>query len=564
MLTDDTHDRKVIAAMQQSHSKPASGPPQSILVENARSGPSESLILSTEALELVADLVRTFRPRLKELLAARTERQARLDANGETELDFLPSTAAVRDGDWTCAPVPSLLLDRRVEITGPVDRKMIINALNAGANVFMADFEDSTTPLWTNLVDGQHNLYDAIRRTITFEQGPKKYALADKTATLFVRPRGWHLPEKHVVVDGEISPGSLVDFGLYFFHNAKELVARGAGPFFYLPKLESHLEARLWNDVFLRAQEKLGVPRGTIKATVLIETLPAAFEMDEILSELREHSAGLNCGRWDYIFSFIKKRANDPTAILPDRSQVTMDKAFLNAYVQLLIKTCHRRGVHAMGGMAAQIPIKDDAARNDEALAKVRADKLREVKSGHDGTWVAHPGLVPIALEVFNANMKGPNQLDVKRDDVSIARAELLAVTPGTRTEAGLRHNVRVGIQYIESWLRGVGCVPIYNLMEDAATAEISRAQVWQWIKHQAKLDDGSTISPERFRTVVVEELKRVGEEVGEARFMGGKYPEARELFERLSLSPRFEEFLTVPAYEIVTARHGTAPQETS
>ena len=525
-----------------------------VLVECARTGPSEALILSTEALELVADLVRTFRPRIKELLAKRAERQARLDANGAAaELGFLAETAAVRAGDWRCAPVPEVLLERRVEITGPVDRKMIINALNSGADVFMADLEDATCPTWTNLVDGQHNLYDAIRRTITFEQGPKKYALNDRTALLFVRPRGWHLPEKHVLVDGEIAPGALVDFGLYFFHNAKELVARGAGPFFYLPKLESHLEARLWNDVFLRAQEKLGVPRGTIKATVLIETLPAAFEMDEILSELREHSAGLNCGRWDYIFSFIKKRANDPAALLPDRGQVTMDKAFLNAYVQLLIKTCHRRGVHAMGGMAAQIPIKDDPAKNDEAMAKVRADKLREVTNGHDGTWVAHPALVPIALEVFAANMKGKNQLHVLRDDVTVTKEDLLAVPSGTRSEAGLRHNVRVGVQYIESWLRGLGCVPIYNLMEDAATAEISRAQVWQWIRHQAKLDDGSTVSPERLLKIVAEEMDRVRTEIGDARFDGGKFTEARGLFERLSLAPRFEEFLTVPAYELVT-----------
>jgi malate synthase len=537
------------------------GSGSTVLVESARTGPSEALVLSTAALEFVADLVRTFRPRVRELLARRVERQKVIDergASGEGGFDFLPETKAVRSGDWTCAPVPSLLHDRRVEITGPVDRKMIINALNSGASVFMADFEDATTPTWTYVVDGQHNLYDAVRRTISFEQGPKKYALNDKTAVLFVRPRGWHLPEKHVIVDGEIAPGSLVDFGLYFFHNAKELVARGAGPFFYLPKLESHLEARLWNDVFVRAQEKIGIPRGTIKATVLIETLPAAFEMDEILYELRDHSAGLNCGRWDYIFSFIKKRSNDPTAILPDRGQVTMDKAFLNAYVQLLIKTCHRRGVHAMGGMAAQIPIKDDPKKNEEALAKVRADKLREVTNGHDGTWVAHPGLVPLAREVFAA-MKGPNQLDVMRNDVNVGRQDLLEPTPGTRTEAGLRHNVRVGVQYIESWLRGVGCVPIYNLMEDAATAEISRAQVWQWIKHQAKLDDGSIVSPERFRTVVAEEMERVRTEIGDARFSAGKFKEARELFERLSLAPRFEEFLTLPAYELVTAPSSVA-----
>jgi len=516
-----------------------------VLVLNARRGPSEALILSAEALELVADLVRTFRPRIAELLARRAARQARLDDKGAaSELGFLEETKAVRDGDWRCSPVPDVLLQRRVEITGPVDRKMIINALNAGSDVFMADLEDATCPTWTNLVDGQRNLYDAVRRTITFEQGPKKYALHEKTALLFVRPRGWHLPEKHVLVDGEVSPGALVDFGLYFFHNARELIARGAGPFFYLPKLESHLEARLWNDVFLRAQDRLGVPRGTIKATVLIETLPAAFEMDEILSELREHSAGLNCGRWDYIFSFIKKRANDPGALLPDRGQVTMDKAFLNAYVQLLIRTCHRRGVHAMGGMAAQIPIKDDAEKNEEAMAKVRADKLREVRSGHDGTWVAHPALVPIALEVFDANMKGKNQLSVLREDVNVTKDDLLAVPSGTRTEEGLRHNVRVGVQYIESWLRGLGCVPIYNLMEDAATAEISRAQVWQWIRHQAPLEDGTTVSPDRFRSIVAEEM---------AQFSGGKFQEARSLFERLSLAPRFEEFLTVPAYELVT-----------
>ncbi|MBX3189047.1 MAG: malate synthase A [Labilithrix sp.] len=512
---------------------------------------TESLILSTDALAFVADLVRTFRPRVEELLAKRAERQARFD-RGERP-DFLPETASVRSGDWTCAPVPQLLLDRRVEITGPVDRKMIINALNSGANVFMADFEDSTTPTWPNLVEGQKNLYDAIRRTITFEGGGKKYALAEKTAILFVRPRGWHLPEKHVKVDGATAPGALFDFGLYFFHNAKELVARGAGPFFYLPKMESHLEARLWNDVFLHAQRALGVPRGTIKATVLIETLPAAFEMDEILSELREHSAGLNCGRWDYIFSFIKKRASDASAILPDRSQVTMDKAFLDAYVQLLIKTCHRRGVHAMGGMAAQIPIKDDPAKNEEALAKVRADKLREVKNGHDGTWVAHPGLVALARETFDAHMKGKNQLDVKRDDVSIDASKLLAPHDGTRTDAGLRHNVRVGIQYIESWLRGVGCVPIYSLMEDAATAEISRAQVWQWIHHRAPLDDGTVIDAKRFAAVVAEEMDRIASEVGRARYSSGKFPEARALFERLSLAPRFEEFLTLPAYDIVT-----------
>lgn len=508
-------------------------------------------VLTPEALAFVADLVRTFRPRVKELLAARAARQVRFDA-GELP-DFLAETASVREGAWTCAPVPEVLLDRRVEITGPIDRKMIINALNSGANVFMADCEDATTPTWANLVEGQKNLFDAVRRTIAFEQGEKRYALKDKTAVLFVRPRGWHLPEKHLLVDGEIAPGALFDFGLFFFHNAKEQIARGAGPFFYLPKMESHLEARLWNDVFVRAQEKLGVPKGTIKATVLVETLPAAFEMHEILHELREHSAGLNCGRWDYIFSFIKKRAANKDALLPDRGQVTMDKAFLNAYVQLLIQTCHMRGVHAMGGMAAQIPIKDDAAKNEQALAKVRADKLREVTNGHDGTWVAHPGLVPIAREIFDEHMKGKNQLHVRREDVKVSAAELLRPHEGTRTEEGLRHNVRVGVMYLEAWLRGQGCVPIYNLMEDAATAEISRAQVWQWVHHQAPLDDGTTVSPDRFRTIVAEEMDRIRAEVGEGRFDDGKFPEARALFERLSLAPRFEEFLTLPAYELVT-----------
>jgi malate synthase len=455
--------------------------------------------------------------------------------------------------------VPEVIADRRVEITGPVDRKMIINALNSGANVFMADFEDATTPTWENLIEGQKNLYDAVRRTISFKQPAKKpgeaektYALKDQTAVLFVRPRGWHLPEKHIRVDGQTVPGGLVDFGLFFFHNAKEQIARGAGPFFYLPKMESHLEARLWNDVFLFAQERLGIPRGTIKATCLIETLPAAFEMDEFLYELREHSAGLNCGRWDYIFSFIKKRANDKAALLPDRGEVTMDKAFLAAYVKLLIETCHRRSVHAMGGMAAQIPIKNDAAKNEQALAKVRADKLREVNSGHDGTWVAHPGLVPIAREVFDQHMPSNNQLS-KKTEANVTREDLLRPHEGKRTENGLRHNIRVGIQYLEAWLRGQGCVPIYDLMEDAATAEISRAQVWQWIHHAAPLDDGSVVSQERFEKITGEEMKRILEEVGKDRFTTGKFNEACDLFVRLSVAPRFEEFLTLPAYDLVT-----------
>ena len=510
---------------------------------------AQSPLLNDAATAFVNDLVRTFRPRVKELLQRRAERQKRFDA-GELP-DFLPETAAVRSGDWACAPEPELLLDRRVEITGPVDRKMIINALNSGASVFMADFEDATTPTWSNLIEGQQNLYDAVRRTITFDSGEKHYALNEKTAILFVRPRGWHLPEKHFLVDGEVSPGALVDFGLFFFHNAKEQIARGAGPYFYLPKMESHLEARLWNDVFVYAEDKLGIPRGTIKGTCLIETLPAAFEMDEILYELREHSAGLNCGRWDYIFSFIKKRALDKGALLPDRAQVTMDKAFLDAYVTLLIETCHRRGVHAMGGMAAQIPIKNDPKRNEEALAKVKADKLREVTKGHDGTWVAHPGLVPIAKAIFDEHMPQKNQLD-KRVAAKVTREDLLRPHEGTRTDEGLRHNIRVGILYLEAWLRGQGCVPIYDLMEDAATAEISRAQVWQWIHHQAPLADGSVVDAARFEKTVREELPKI------EPLAKNKLSLARDLFVRLSLAPRFEEFLTLPAYDIVTTQENS------
>jgi malate synthase A len=515
--------------------------------------PQYAPVLSYDALAFVADLVRAFRPRVRELLARRRERQARFDA-GERP-DFLKETADVRARAWTVAPLPNDLLDRRVEITGPTDRKMVINALNSGASVFMADFEDANSPTWDNMVDGQINLGDAVRRTIAYtapETG-KKYALKEKTAVLLVRPRGWHLIERHMQVDGEPIPGGLFDFGLFFFHNAGEALSRGTGPYFYLPKMESHLEARLWNDVFVRAQERLGVPRGSIRATCLIETLPAAFEMDEFLWELREHSAGLNCGRWDYIFSFIKKRAEDPTAVLPDRSQVTMDKGFLAAYVKLLIKTCHRRGVHAMGGMAAQIPIKDDPAANEAALEKVRADKLREVKAGHDGTWVAHPGLVPIAKDIFDAHMPGKNQLGVLREDVNVTQEDLLRVPEGQRTDAGLRHNVRVGVQYLEAWLRGNGCVPLYNLMEDAATAEISRAQVWQWLHHKAAVD-GTPLDRERFALVVEEEMQRIRREVGDARFQGGRFPEARDLFVKLSTTSKFEDFLTLPAYDLLTS----------
>ncbi|HEV3049240.1 MAG TPA: malate synthase A, partial [Longimicrobium sp.] len=463
-------------------------------------------VLTPEALEFVVALHRRFNPRRMELLAARDERQLWLDADGEPT--FLAETAHVRESEWTVAPTPADLQDRRVEITGPTDAKMVINALNSGASCFMADFEDALSPTWKNVLEGQANLMDAVRRQITYTaENGKRYALNEKTAVLFVRPRGWHLPERHLEVDGKPVSGSLFDFGLFFFHNAREQLARGTGPYFYLPKMESHLEARLWNDVFLLAQDALGLPHGTIKATVLIETLPAAFEMHEILYELREHSAGLNCGRWDYIFSFIKKLQSDPSFLLPDRAQVTMDKAFLNAYSQLLIQTCHRRGVHAMGGMAAFIPIKGDPAANEGALAQVRADKLREVKNGHDGTWVAHPALVPLARSVFDTHMKGPHQLDNLRADVKVGEAELLAVPQGTRTEEGLRHNIRVGIQYMAAWLDGLGCVPLYNLMEDAATAEISRAQVWQWIHHGATLEDGRHVTRELFRKVLAEEL---------------------------------------------------------
>ena len=518
-------------------------------------------ILTPAALAFVASLVRTFGARRKELLAARVAVQARL-AKGE-RLDFLPATRSVREGDWTCAKVPVAIENRRVEITGPVDRKMVINALNSGASVFMADFEDANAPTWDNVIEGQRNLRDANDRTISLhvpatDKAPAKaYALNAKTAILFVRPRGWHLLERHITVDGEPVPGSLVDFGLYAFHNAKKLAAQGLGPFFYLPKLESHLEARLWNDVFVAAEQALGVPVGTFKATVLIETLPAAFEMDEILYELRDHSCGLNCGRWDYIFSFIKKRASEPGAVLPDRAQITMDKGFLRAYAELLIATCHRRGVHAMGGMAAQIPIKDDAAANDVAMAKVRADKLREVTMGHDGTWVAHPALVPIAREIFDQHMPGKNQID-KKTSSTVGQAELLFVPEGTRTEAGLRHNVKVGVQYIEAWLRGQGCVPLYNLMEDAATAEISRAQVWQWVRHavpvERALGAARPVTATELSTIIDDEMRAIEKEVGPARFASGKFKYAKELFAELASATDFAEFLTLPAYEKLLA----------
>ena len=503
-------------------------------------------ILSDEALSFVAMLHKEFNPRREELLSAREERKGRLDA-GELP-DFLPETQQIRDADWTVAPIPSDLVDRRVEITGPVDRKMIINALNCGANVFMADFEDANAPTWFNCIDGQFNLRDAVRRTISFDSGEKKYKLNDKTATLVVRPRGWHLLEEHVYVDGQPVSASLFDFGLYFFHNAKACIERGTGPYFYLPKMESHLEARLWNDVFVRAQQELGIPNGTIRATVLIETILAAFEMHEILWELRDHSSGLNCGRWDYIFSFIKKFRARRDFIMPDRALVTMDKAFLAAYVDLLIQTCHRRGIHAMGGMAAQIPIKSDAEANAAAMAKVEADKLREVRAGHDGTWVAHPGLVEVAKRIFDEYMPQANQIDRKRAEVRVTRDDLLRVPDGAVTEKGVRHNLNVGILYLEAWLGGLGCVPLYNLMEDAATAEISRTQLWQWIHHGAKLESGEVFGPELYRRIRDEELASIGSRPNVQR--------AAEIFDELILSAELADFLTIPAYaELLRAK---------
>lgn len=516
----------------------------------ARVTPEFAEILSPEALQFVAKLSGEFSARRAELLAKRAARQKEIDKGAMP--DFLPETKKVREGNWKVLPVPKDLHDRRVEITGPSgDVKMVINAFNSGANVYMTDFEDSQSPTWENTLQGQINLRDAIRRTIGFTSPEgKQYKLNEKIATLMVRPRGWHLPEKHVLMNGKPISGSIFDFALFFFHNARTLLEKGTGPYFYLPKMESHLEARLWNDIFLMAQDELKIPRGSIKATVLIETILAAFEMDEILYELREHSAGLNCGRWDYIFSFIKKFSKKPEYVLPDRAQVTMDKGFLSAYVNLLIQTCHKRGAHAMGGMAAQIPIKNDPQANEIALAKVRADKEREVKAGHDGTWVAHPGLVQLAMEIFDKEMPKPNQIQVKREDVKVTASDLLQVPKGEITEKGLRHNLDVGIQYLEAWLRGVGCVPIYNLMEDAATAEISRAQVWQWLKHGASLNDGKKVTLELVQKCMAEELEKIKTAIGVERFGKRKYQLASELFKKMLTSAEFPEFLTLVAYE--------------
>jgi len=508
-------------------------------------------ILTPEALALVYKLEQAFGERRRALLQRRDERQAAIDA-GQMP-DFLPETADIRSRDWTVAPIPADLQDRRVEITGPVDRKMIINALNSGANVFMADFEDSHSPTWQATIEGQINLRDAVRRTITYTDpnSGKFYQLNDKTAVLMVRPRGWHLEEKHVLLNGRAISASLFDFGLYFYHNVHALLDRGTGPYFYLPKLESHLEARLWNDVFNMAQDELGIPRGTIRATVLIENIMVTFEMDEILWELKDHSAGLNCGRWDYIFSIIRKFRNYPSFVMPDRAQVTMTTHMMHSYSLLTIKTCHRRGIHAMGGMAAQIPIKSDPEANEKALAKVRADKVREAKDGHDGTWVAHPGLVGIAKEEFDRYMPTPNQIFRKREDVQVTTADLLTVPQGTITEEGLRTNIDVGILYMAAWLDGNGCVPIYNLMEDAATAEISRSQLWQWVNNDnAVLTDGRPVNKDLYREVAPKVLADIKTRVGAEAFAQGKYELAAELFEKLITDDHFTDFLTLTAYD--------------
>ena len=509
-------------------------------------------ILTTDALAFLADLHRSFEQERGLVLRMREERQRRFDM-GELP-NFHYQTQSIRDGDWKVGPIPDDLLDRRVEITGPVDRKMVVNALNSGAKVFMADFEDAHAPSWANNLEGQINLKDRWDGNIAFTdtENGKHYALKDKTAVLFVRPRGWHLMEAHLTVDGAPIAGALFDFGLYLYHNHRALAASGTGPYFYLPKLESYQEAGLWDQVFRHAQAKLGLKPGTIKATVLIETLPAAFEMDEILHALRDHIVGLNCGRWDYIFSFIKKLSKNDHFLMPDRSQVVMGKDFLGAYASLLVKTCHRRGAFAMGGMAAQIPIKNDPATNMEAFAMVKADKEREVGEGHDGTWVAHPDLVPVAMEVFDRLMPSPNQLTNMRAEIKITQDDLLKLPSGTRTEAGLRENIRVGVQYIEAWLRGRGAVPLYNLMEDAATAEISRAQIWQQLQHHALLEDGRAVTIAFFLDLLRDEMSNLRKALTPEIYDLGRFPEAIRMFRELTMASRFESFLTVPAYKLL------------
>ncbi len=506
-------------------------------------------ILTPEALQFVAKLSRRFAATRESLLQKRVERQTEIDAGKMP--DFLPETEPIRKASWTVAPVPRDLQDRRVEITGPVDRKMVINALNSGAKVYMADFEDAHSPVWEATIQGQINVRDAVNGTIEYiSPEGATYTLKKEIATLLVRPRGWHLVEKHMRIDGKPVSASLFDFGLFFYHNARKLLANGTGPYFYLPKMESHLEARLWNDVFVLAQDEIGIPHGSIRATVLIETILAAFEMDEILYELRDHCAGLNCGRWDYIFSVIKKFSKHPRFILPDRAQVTMTTHFLRSYSLLSIQTCHRRKAHAIGGMAAQIPIKNNPALNEAAIAKVIADKEREAGDGHDGTWVAHPGLVPVAVKVFDERMPTPNQVSRMREDVKVSAADLLQVPQGTITEGGLRTNLSVGVQYLEAWLRGSGCVPLYNLMEDAATSEISRAQVWQWIRNAARMGDGKTVTVELALALLKEEMEKLRNTIGAAQFSAGRYELAIKIFEKLITSEEFIPFLTLVAYE--------------
>ncbi|WP_438479990.1 malate synthase A [Oleiharenicola lentus] len=512
--------------------------------------PGYEQIFTPAACRFVAGLVRKFQPLRAELLAKRVERQREID--GGKLPDFLSETASIRSGDWKVAPIPADLIDRRTEITGPVERKMAINALNSGAQCWMADFEDANSPTWENCLNGQLNMRDAARLTLAYTSPEgKQYALKEKIAVIHSRPRGWHMEEKHVFCDGARVSASLFDWGFYFFHNAKALLARGSGPYFYLPKMESHLEARLWNDVFVHAQAELGLPRGTVRATVLIETITAVFEAEEILYELREHIAGLNCGRWDYMFSFVKKLRNLPGYLFPDRTLITMTSPFLQAYVTHVINVCHRRGAYAMGGMAAQIPIKNNPAANDAALAKVRADKEREASRGHDGTWVAHPGLVQTALDAFAQHMKGANQLHVIHD-VKVTAADLLAPPAGPITEKGVRWNLHVGVRYLEAWLGGSGAEPIHNLMEDLATAEISRSQLWQWLKFRAKLDDGRAITAALYDELLPNELAAIRAEYGDARFDGGHFEEAVELFMRMSKSETFDEFLSLPAYELL------------
>ncbi|KAJ3172754.1 hypothetical protein HDU87_007842 [Geranomyces variabilis] len=525
--------------------------------------PQYADILSVPAQEFIATLHRAFNGRRKELLQKRVQREKEIDAGKHP--DFLPETKWIReDPTWKAAPPAPGLIDRRVEITGPVDRKMVINALNSGALTYMADFEDSNAPTWENCLSGQFNMRDAVRRQIDFAApNGKFYKLKEgRLATLLVRPRGWHMEEKHFLVDGEPTSASLFDFALYFFHNGAETVRRGFGPYFYLPKMESHLEARLWNDTFNIAQDILAIPRGTIRGTVLIETIMAAFEMEEIIYELRDHSSGLNCGRWDYIFSFIKKFRNNPKFLLPDRGDINMTTPFMDAYVRLLIKTCHRRGVHAMGGMAAFIPIKDNATANEAAMAKVRADKLREVQAGHDGTWVAHPDLVILAKEIFDKHMPQPNQLYVLREDVKVTGSDLISVqgVKGNITDKGLRMNIDVALQYMEAWLRGNGCVPIHNLMEDAATAEISRSQLWQWVHHRAKTTDGKEITPDYVNQLLDEEINTIKQRLGEKKFGASKFPQAKTFLASTIQGREYSDFLTTLCYDsILTLSSGGA-----